>query len=393
MPRGYLLDVTRLTSRLGRGAPTGIDRVEAAYLAHLLGQDAPLFGLLRTRMGYLLLDKQGCAALSDFASAARPLPPPAPWARPFAKASALGTMALRPMAVARRPAAFVQGLLRQVPAQTLYLNVGHSNLTAPMLSAAKSAGLRVAVMIHDTIPLDHPQFARAGTALPFAAKIAATARWADHVIHISQDACQKTEAHFAAAGRVPQGVTAHLGITLAPPTPAPFTPQRRYFLALGTIEPRKNMALLLDIWAKLGPTDPQLVILGAKGWDSAALFAQMAQLSAKGMLLHGENLPDGAVRSLLSGAIALLFPSLAEGFGLPPSEAAALGIPVIASDLPVLRETAGDFPVYLGATDSYSWMETIRRLTLDPPQGKAQIKTRAPPRWDNHFKTVLTKIG
>lgn len=393
MPRGYLLDVTRLTSRLGRGALTGIDRVEAAYLRHLLGQDAPLFGLLRTRLGYLLLNRQGCAALSDFASPAQPLPAPAAWARPFVKASARGAMALRPMAVARRPAGFVQGLLRQLPAQTLYLNVGHSNLSAPMLSAAKSAGLRVAVMIHDTIPLDYPHFARAGTALPFAAKIAATARWADHVIHISQDARQKTETHFTAAGRVPQGVVAHLGITLAPATPAPFTPQRPYFVALGTIEPRKNIALLLDIWAKLGPTDPQLVILGAKGWDRDTVFAQMAQLSAKGMLLHGENLPDGAVRSLLSGAIALLFPSLAEGFGLPPREAAALGIPVIASDLPVLHETAGDFPVYLGATDSYSWMETITRLAHDTNQGRAQRKTQALPKWDNHFKTVLTKIG
>ncbi|MDZ7905899.1 MAG: hypothetical protein U5N55_09125 [Cypionkella sp.] len=59
MPAAFLLDVTRLTSRLGRGAFTGIDRVEAAYLAQFLAQDAPLFGLLRTNFGFLLLGRAG----------------------------------------------------------------------------------------------------------------------------------------------------------------------------------------------------------------------------------------------------------------------------------------------------------------------------------------------
>lgn len=393
MPRGYLLDVTRLTSRLGRGALTGIDRVEAAYLTHLLGQDAPLYGLLRTRLGYALLDKKGCAALADFASGAAPLPAPSIWMRPFAKPSARGAMAMRPLAIARRPVALLHILLRRLPKDLLYLNIGHSNLTDTMLSAAKHAGLRVAVLIHDTIPMDHPQLARAGTVQPFAAKIAATARWADHVIHISQDARHKTQAHFAAAGRVPPGVTAHLGVTLAPAAPAPIIPPRPYFIALGTIEPRKNIGLLLDIWAKMGPADPQLLIIGAKGWAGATIFDQMAQLQAKGAVLHGENLPDGAVRSLMQGAIALLFPSLAEGFGLPPCEAAALGIPVVASDLPVLRETSGEFPVYLSATDSYSWMETIRKLTYDFQTDRQHTKPRALPMWQDHFNTVFTQLN
>jgi len=214
-------------------------------------------------------------------------------------------------------------------------------------------GLKSAVLIHDTIPLDHPEFASDGAHAPFAAKITATARFATQVIHISADARAKTEAYFAASGRLPPAILAPLGITLAQPA-------------------------------------PQLVVIGGKGWADAALFAQMAQLQAQGDVLHGENLSDGAVVSLMQGARALLFPSLAEGFGLPPLEAAGLGTTVVASDLPVLREVCGDFPVYLDPRDSYSWMETIKTLAQNQPRaGKKQNL----PLWADHFKVVLTQIG
>jgi glycosyltransferase involved in cell wall biosynthesis len=95
------------------------------------------------------------------------------------------------------------------------------------------------------------------------------------------------------------------------------------------------------------------------------------------------------VASLLIGAIALLFPSHAEGFGLPPIEAAGHGVPVIAANLPVLREICGNFPVYLDPTDSYSWMETIHRLAHSGP---AIRKKQAVPNWADHFKAVLTQL-
>lgn len=389
VPRAILLDITRLASRLGRGAPTGIDRVEAAYLTYFLAQDGPLWGLLRTSLGYMLLDRQGCAALAAFAATPSDLPPIPLWLRPFAKPTARGAIALRKFAVSLRPHSQLLSALRPVPPDAIYLNIGHSNLTAPCLLAIKAAGLRSAVMVHDTIPLDYPQFTRHGTVAAFAAKIAAVAQCVDHVIHVSQDARNKTEMHLAAAGRVPPGVTAHLGMVLAAPTPPPFTPQRPYFVALGTIEPRKNLALLLDIWQTMGAGAPQLVVIGAKGWADAALFDQMAALQARGTVIHGENLPDGAVASLLQGAMALLFPSMAEGFGLPPLEAACRGVPVIAADLPVLRETCGEFPVYLDPTDSYSWMETIQSFAR---AGHGQTKKQAVPQWADHFKTVLTQI-
>ncbi len=375
MAGAFLLDVTRLVSRLGRGQMTGIDRVEAAYLAHLLSLQNPLFGLIRTRWGFLLLGQKGCAALQDMAMGA------------VAQGQALAQ--LRPLALLRRPHILLGNLLAHVPQGAVYLNVGHANLSARVLRAMQHRGVTSAVLIHDTIPLDHPEFASIGSHAPFAAKIAATARFATRVIHISADARAKTEAHFAAAGRIPPAILAPLGVTLAAPAPSPITPTRPYFVALGTIEPRKNLKLLFDLWPNLPQPAPQLVAIGGKGWADAALFAQMAQLQGSGAVLHGENLPDGAVVTLLQGARALLFPSLAEGFGLPPLEAAALGTPVIASDLPVLREVCGDFPVYLDPRDSYSWLETIKKLAQSQPSVKTKQNL---PLWADHFKVVLTQI-
>ena len=358
---------------------TGIDRVEAAYLAHLLGQNHPLFGLIHTRWGFVLLGQTGCAALHEMIGA--------PAGLGHTLAQTLAT--LRPLALLRRPHILLGNMLAHVPRGAVYLNVGHANLSARVLRAVQHRGLQSAVLIHDTIPLDHPDFASAGTQAPFAAKIIATARFASKVIHISAEARAKTEAHFAKAGRIPPAILAPLGITLAQPALSPVVPTRPYFVALGTIEPRKNLKLLFDIWPNLPQPAPQLVVIGGRGWADAALFAQMAKLQAQGHVLHGENLPDGAVVSLMQGARALLFPSLAEGFGLPPLEAAGLGTAVVASDLPVLREVCRDFPVYLDPRDSYSWMETINTLAQSQPSGR---KKQNLPLWADHFKVVLTQI-
>jgi len=154
--QSYLLDLTRLTSRLGRGVMTGIDRVELAYLQHFLDMGGALHGLVRTRMGYVLLDRAGCAGLCDLATGARNLPALPFWLRPFAQDRARGAWAVHRAAMAAVGPRALPRLLRKLPATQAYLNVGHSNLTAAVLAAIGQAGLRRAVMIHDTIPLDHP---------------------------------------------------------------------------------------------------------------------------------------------------------------------------------------------------------------------------------------------
>jgi glycosyltransferase involved in cell wall biosynthesis len=375
---------------------TGIDRVELAYLAALQADDVPLFGLIRSGAGWLLLDGAGCGGLQALATGKAALGKPDLLSRLVHRGNPLRAAAessVRRLAMARGARPGLARLLRQVPKGASYLNVGHANLTARSLSTLRLAGLTVTVLIHDTIPLDHPEFARPDTVEPFRAKLAAVSAHATRVIHITDAARQKTEAQLARLGRTPPGLTAAIGVSLPHPDPTALPPgldlTPPYFVTLGTIEPRKNHALLLDIWEELGPLPPRLYIVGNRGWADAALLARLEALPPGGPVQELRGLSDGAVAALLQGATALLAPSHAEGFGLPPLEAASLGIPVIAADLAVTKELMADKAVYLDLSDRYSWMQTILRQTQTAISDRSRETLWRPPDWAAHFKKVL----
>lgn len=387
-----LLDLTRLMSRWGRGPMTGVDRVEFAYLTQVLAMDAPAFGLVRSALGFLLLDLAGMRLLlADLPPMAQPdLIGRIAYRRDRLRATAEAV--LRRAAVARCPRRGLRRmLLRHLPAGGSYFNVGHANLDAATFRQLRDAGWSITVLVHDTIPLDHPEFARPGSVEAFRRKMRVVAQQADRVIHTTQAARAATEAQFARFGRVPPGFVAPLGVPVPKPVPQelPFVPQPPYFLCLGTIEPRKNHLMLLDVWQNLPAPVPQLYIVGRRGWSNVAVFDRLDHLPSDAPIHEVAGLSDGAVAALLQGAQALLFPSFAEGFGLPAVEAAALGTPVIASDLAAFREILGENAVYLEASDSYSWMETIRAWT----RPRALTDTvKIPPSWRVHFMIIFDQV-
>ncbi|HEX9858540.1 MAG TPA: glycosyltransferase family 1 protein [Paracoccaceae bacterium] len=403
-PSARLLDLTRLVSRLGRGPLTGVDRVELAYLEHLLAGPVPLFALVRTALGFVLLDAGGARAVLARARGAEDLGPAdllGRLSRRGQPARARAEADLRRLALARCARPLLQGMLRRhVPAGFTYLNVGHANLSRRVMRAVKQVtGARVAVLVHDTIPLDHPEFTRSGIPAVFARKLAAVAGHADLVIHSTRETGRRTEAHLAALGRVPTGVVAGLGVPVPQPDaaalPGGLDLGHPFYVTIGTIEPRKNHALLLDVWERLHGTlapalMPRLFVLGGRGWGNTAVFGRLDRPGA--MITELAGLPDAAVAAVLEGAQALLFPSHAEGFGLPAVEAAALGVPVICSDLPVFREILGDYPVYLDPSDSYSWMETIRKNMQAGGVRQPMRRKRAVPDWTAHFNAVLNLV-
>jgi glycosyltransferase involved in cell wall biosynthesis len=392
-PGAVLLDLTRLVSRLGRGPQTGIDRVEFAYLQMVLARGGPVFALVRTGFGYVILDRVGMAGLAARITGAVPL----------GRADVLGRLAhrrdrvraqaeadVRRLAVARAVGLSLRRMIvRYLPDGGRYFNTGHANLSDAAMRAVRTAGLRIVVLVHDTIPLDHPEYCRPDTIEGFRGKMRVVARQADLVVHTSRDARDKTEAQFAAMGRVPLGVVANLGVPV-PVADGAVSGVAPYFVVLGTIEPRKNHALLLDLWERLGPDAPMLYILGARGWSNTAVFARLNALGPGARVCEMPGLEDAAVAGFLLRAQGLLFPSHAEGFGLPAVEAAALGTPVISADLAVVRELVGDNAVYLDVTDSYSWMETILRLSKASEPGSQQDRRFEPPTWAAHFKIVLS---
>ena len=373
---------------------TGVDRVEFAYLEHLL-EAGPLYGLVRSSLGFVLLDAQGCRAMAaKFRSGAF-----GPADRLSRIKPGLDPMRARAEADLRRvcldrclPIRLSAMLRRHLPEGITYVNTGHTNLTDRVLSALRLIrGSRVAVFVHDTIPLDFPQYQRAGTKAAFAAFFGRAVGGADVLLCNSDQTARDIARH--AAPRQPRVVAAHLGVPMPEPGPAPEGPWTggTWFVTLGTIEPRKNHALLLDLWPEV--PEAHLLVIGARGWENHETFAR---LDARPPRVHELNgLPDAAVFGALKGSAGLLFPSFAEGYGLPAVEAAALGVPVLCNDLPIYREMLGDIPVYASVSDRYLWATTIRRLADDHRAGTVrdvETSSHALPSWKTHFNIVLTSI-
>jgi glycosyltransferase involved in cell wall biosynthesis len=279
-------------------------------------------------------------------------------------------------------------LARTLPAGTAYLNTGHSNLTARVLGAVRGLqGASIVALIHDTIPLDHPDWQREGTVDQFRRKLKRVSDKADLVIASSEAVAADVTRHLTAMGRCPPLITAPLGVPVAGADPGglpPAPPDKPYFVTVGTIEPRKNHALLLDAWAQLGPDPPTLYLCGTRGWRNEAVFARLDTRPPG--IVECPGLSDGAVAALVQGARALLFPSLAEGYGIPAFEALALGTPVVAAPLPVFRDLLGEWAVYRDPADPYLWAATIRDLAQAP---RRPVTGFVPPQWDQHFKVVL----
>ncbi|WP_084085776.1 glycosyltransferase family 4 protein [Cupriavidus sp. USMAA2-4] len=405
-----LLDITRLLRRARHATPTGIDRVEMAYARYLARHAAE-------RLVYTAFHPGGWHVRLPAAAAARFLQETTRrWrgepAQARRSAAALWarlclTAPAAPAAVGARPAA--------------YLLLSHTNLERPAAVARAIAAerARLVCLVHDLIPLTHPQFARAGSERLHRTRLGTVEALADLVVCNSQATARAIGAALGRGARQARIVAAPLGVALdwqdtqasaraagtldtagtgaaQPPAAAP------YFVMLGTIEPRKNHMLMLLAWQRLveqcgAAGAPRLKLIGRSGWDNAHVLGLLERTPAlRGVVSLSGRAGDREVAALLRGARALLMPSFAEGFGLPVAEALALGVPVIASDLPALREAGGAAPEYLDPLDGPAWLRAVRDYA--PPHAPrraaqlARIAAWRAPSWEAHCGTVLAAI-
>jgi glycosyltransferase involved in cell wall biosynthesis len=364
------LDVTRLVGRALRGRiPTGIDRVGIAYVNHFRERATAMVRL------------RGVPIVANASSSGRLF-------------SALSHEPDR-FAVARAAASVVPDLSRK---NRLLVDTGHGALVHPRLLARwRASGGRVVAFVHDLIPITHPELSRAGEADKHRVRMRAALEHCAGVIANSRATLAEL-ASFAATEslRLPPSLVAHLGTSVSSssterPIEAP------YFVVVGTIEARKNHHLLLQLWRRLvatrGASAPKLVIVGQRGWEIENVVDLLERNEAvRSAVIERPDATDAELAAYVAHAQALLFPSLVEGYGLPLVEALALGVPVVASDLPVFHELAGDLPIYADPLDGPSWQAHVESL-LEPASPVAADRRRRArdfraPTWADHFTKV-----
>ncbi len=408
-PRHVLFDATRLADRRRPGLATGVERVVLAYARWLRGRGD--FTPVVSWSGRLAtMPMAQFQTLAAHTPETRREAQDAVWDHLRAGLSrggqaepALRSTTLGPAKgfVERTARSAGRLFTRRAPAPmsgALYLNVGHSGLDKPgFVESIAAQGHAIAVMIHDLIPITHPEFCRPGAGARHVRRLEASLDHAELIIANSMSTSADI-AHYARGWerRTAPMIVAPLGLEqafTAPIAPVEADPPAPYFVFVGTIEARKNLALLLTVWRRLaehmGPITPHLVLVGARGWENEAVIDHLDRSPAVRTLVHEiDSLSDRHLAALLAGARALLAPSLAEGFDLPVMEALALGCPVIASDIAVHRELAPAARL-VDPLDGPGWLAAIQTASVTP----ADRTPRPTPTWDAHFALVAEALG
>lgn len=171
---------------------------------------------------------------------------------------------------------------------------------------------------------------------------------------------------------------------------------KKYFLTVGTVEPRKNLATLLKAYSRLN-TDIQkkypLIIAGARGWLNEELDQLVQKIPSESIRFLG-YIPQHELPLLYSGAHIMLYGSIYEGFGLPVAEAMSCGTPVITSTATALVEISGQAGIKVPALDVQAWKNAIEVLTyeenLHQSLSQLGIKQSRKFRWDTCAKETLS---
>lgn len=375
--RPILLDCTRMIARSWSArVATGIDRVCDAYLRHFrtraraVVQHRGMFRTLSVADSDRLFDLvQG----PDWSFRSR-------------------MMTFAPMALAR-------GSVLPSGGSSHYVNVGHTDFDLEShWRWTHAGGLRPVYLLHDLIPLTHAEFCEEHAVRRHRGRVIGALRSASGII-VNSRATQVELERFAANEKLPvppvlasplAGAALTRGAAMGEHSGHP------YFVCLGTIEKRKNHAMLLRVWRRLldrlGAKTPRLVIIGQWGVRAQTVRDMLRndpRLAAHVTILN--HCEDRDLARWMGGAVALLMPSIAEGFGLPVSEALRLGVPVIASDLACYRETGQGIPLLLPDSDCAAWERAIMEFANGHPARQRQLAAmrgyRAPS-WAEHFADV-----
>jgi glycosyltransferase involved in cell wall biosynthesis len=375
------LDISRLLWRAVRSAPGGIDRLELAMARHLLEHEASA-RFVFTDGGVVRTLKPGLARRLIEGAAQRWAGDPRDAACGRVTAYLAGSQDAFPLARSRltdRQVPLVdlgrsllagllyrRGGLRGEEADALqgsaYLNLSHRNLDNQKLFGALSRAESLLCYLHDDIPLRTPGLAAPGS----------DQRFRRMLRHLGERPVRVVTNSAASRARILESAAAH-GLRLArvevvpPPVGSIFTERsapgpaaQRFFLVPGLLTTRKNLAILAEACRRMPNSHGfDIVFAGAPGLDAAEVLDLLDNIPPSIRLLRAERLSDHAMARLMRASVAVLAPSLEEGFDYPVHEALAMGVPVIASDIPAHREYVADFAELLDPRDAAAWSAAL----------------------------------
>jgi len=416
-------DITRLATRVMNRTPNGIDRIDIAFAQHFVGSfSEDHAGLMMTLLGPRVITSEGSRDIVDGISKN--------WrededpyqggvydrivnsitgdssnsytverishGRKGRVAAVLRWIGQHGFPIGRCPA-------KVLPQGAIYLNVSQFPLWVASYFhwMKRRPDVKPVFFIHDMLPIEmpeyfrHAEYERHGNRLRNLATFGAGAIVTTHVVRAA------LEHHLSLLGR------SDMPILVAPIPASPIfsrletldarLSKHPYFIICGTIEPRKNHLMLLHVWREIvlryGAAAPKLIIVGTRGWENENVVDLLERCKPlREQIIEISGLSTPCFKRLLAGARALLMPSFGEGYGLPFVEAQAANVPVIASDIPVFRETGGDRVTFISPIDGEKWLETIRSFAFESPAhldiqaGAAELEGSL--NWDVYFSTV-----
>lgn len=239
----------------------------------------------------------------------------------------------------------------------------------------RRGGVHLAVLVYDLLPQEHPEWFETSLVAVSDRTMAAQAAHADLVLAISEHTAASFTRFAATRGLTPpEPVVVTLGADAAAAhrrgdavLPGELV-GARYVLAVGTVEPRKNHATLLDAFDRLLETEPDahLVVVGRPGWHNDEVLARLDRHPVLGHRLHWfRDAGDDLLATLYEHARVVAVASLTEGYGLPVIEALSRGVPVVSSDGGALVEAGADLVTHVGAVDVDAWVDVLGRHLCD----------------------------